>query len=164
MGKRRRRRPATPGEWEDPLSNYEPLVYADDFERFLNESGLGEMEIRPYLEVGPDETVGAVIRKMADHDLFCALVTEQEKVVGVFSERDVLNRVDGEYEQVKDRPIRELMTPDPVAIYDTDTPAKALNLMAVGGFRHIPVLDTADRPIGMLGPRRVVKLLQHQFG
>lgn len=161
---RRQRRPADPNEFEDPLSNYEPRQYADDFERFLNESQVGELEIRPFFEVTPQTPVSQVLETMTRQQTYCAIVVEAGKLVGIFSERDALVRVDGNYEKLKDKPIRELMTPRPTTIYETDSPAKALNLMAVGGFRHIPVLDTSDRPVGVMGPRRVVTFLQRQSG
>ena len=42
--------------------------------------------------------------------------------------------------------VREFMTPDPVVLRPDDTLAVAIHKMAVGGFRHIPVVDAAGRP------------------
>ncbi len=57
-----------------------------------------------------------------------------------------------------------VMTPDPVCVYETDTPAKALNLMAVGSFRHIPVLDVDGKIVGIVGPSRTSAYLQEKLG
>jgi CBS domain-containing protein len=83
--------------------------------------------------------------------------------VGIFTQRDVLMKIVHDYDRVKASPIRQVMTPDPVVVRDTDNPAKAINLMAVGGFRHIPVLDVDDRVVGLIGPRRATAYLKHHF-
>ena len=84
------------------------------------------------------------------------------RAVGIFSARDVLNKVAHD-PATRSKPITEFMTPDPRTVYTTDCPAKALNLMAVGGFRHIPVLDINDKVVGMLGPRRTTEFLQEHL-
>lgn len=160
---RRYRRPTDTQEFEDPLSNYEPRDYEDELERSLAEDQVGSLKITPFFPVEPDMTVGDVIRTMSKRNLFCALVIENDKLIGIFSERDVLEKVSGNFSAVQDQPIRKLMTAQPATVYDTDVVGKVINLMAVGGFRHVPVLDVNDRLIGILGPRRIVKILQKQF-
>lgn len=146
--------------FEDPLSNYDPAEYADDLERVLAEDRVGDFEVTPFASTAPDARIADVIARMAGETYYSIIVVEDRKPVGIFSERDVLNKVATDFDAVKDRPIRELMTPDPVCVYETDSPAKALNLMAVGGFRRIPVLGLDDRVIGVIGPRRTVRFLQ----
>lgn len=157
---RRQRRPAQAGEFQDPLSNYDPPKYDDDFEEALSEAEVGEMEIKPFFTTDVSTTVSEAIRLMANSDFFCLLITENEKLVGIVSERDILNRVSERLDQLHDKPIREIMTPDPTVVYETDPPAKALNVMAVGGFRRIPVLGVDDKPVGILGPKRVTRFIQ----
>jgi CBS domain-containing protein len=41
------------------------------------------------------------------------------------------------------------MTPDPVCLHDEDSLALALNVMASGGFRHVPIVED-DRPVGVI--------------
>jgi len=160
---RRPRRPIDPHEFDDPLSNYNSPPYSDEFERVLSETKVQEMEIHPFFQVTPATTVGQTIRDMAKQDLFCALIVENDRLLGIFSERDVLTRVGDAFENMQDRPVSELMTSNPVTVYITDPPAKVLNLMAEGGFRHIPVLDVDEYPVGILGPRRIIRLLNEQF-
>lgn len=146
--------------FEDPLSNYDPVEYADELERVLAEESIGGMEITPFAAIDPDARIGEVVARMERESYYSMIVVEDGKPIGIFSERDVLNKVAQQFDAVKDKPIRELMTPDPVCVYETDTLAKALNLMAVGGFRRIPVLGLDDRVIGVIGPRRTVRFLQ----
>jgi CBS domain-containing protein len=166
MGKlpRRHRRQPTPGEYEDPLSNYEPRDYADELEQSLNEQATTVIEHKPYLAVLADQPVHAVLDLMVEHDAACVVVVNAEaEPVGILSERDVLKRISADYEKVRELPVRELMTPEPATVWATDPPARALNLMVSGGFRHVPVLDADGRLCGTIGVRRVTGYLQRFF-
>jgi CBS domain-containing protein len=150
-------------EFEDPLKNFERPTFDDELERSLAEDPVTVMEHTPFEAVTPDTAVETAMRKMVDLEIACLMVVDPHqggKLVGIFSERDILTRVAPEFDRVKDKPIREVMTPDPIVVYETDTPAKALNLMSIGGFRHVPILDVDDKVIGILGPRRVTAYVQ----
>ena len=88
------------------------------------------------------------------------MVEENGKLVGVFSDRDVLDKVALEFDAVKDRPVRELMTTNPVYVCETDTPAAALAVMAVSGFRHVPLVKLDETILGIISPQRVIKFLR----
>ena len=49
-----------------------------------------------------------------------------------------------------------------MAVRDTDSPAKAIAIMALGGFRHVPILNVDDNVVGIVGPRRINTYL-HQY-
>jgi len=72
----------------------------------------------------------------------------------------VLTKVADEFESVNDGPVSKIMTPNPMAVYVTDSPGKAMNLMATMGIRHVPILDVDDKVVGILGPRRVTNFLK----
>ncbi len=164
MTLRPRRSPASPGdsgEFQDPLSNYDLPAYSDQMERELVENSVSAMVTRPLITVPQTATVAQALATMVERDVACVLVTdEQDHLLGIFSERDVLLKVAEQYEQIKDKPISEVMTPKPRAVYETASPSQALNLMAESGFRHIPILDIDDRVVGIVGPRRVTRYLQ----
>ncbi len=164
MTLRPRRRPvssADSGEFEDPLSNYDLPAYSDQMERELVEDTIQAVVTRPLITVPPTTPVGEALQIMVDRDVACLLITdEQEHLLGIFSERDVLLRVADRFEQVRQQRISDVMTANPTAVYETATPAQALNLMAEAGFRHIPILDMSDRVVGIIGPRRVTRYLQ----
>ena len=159
---KRKRRAAPPGEFKDPLSNYEEPQFDDELERSLLQDTIADvMTYKPYKTVSATTTVGQAMKIMVDLDIACLMVVEDDKLVGIFSERDVLNHATEDYNAAKDKPIRDCMTPDPIVVHETECPAKALNQMAVGGFRHIPVLTVDERIAGILGPRRVVKYVEN---
>ena len=96
-----------------------------------------------------------VLKKMATLDIACVMATRDGRLTGIFSERDVLDRVAESFATVCRDPIATVMTRSPSTIYESEAVAKALGLMAIGGFRHVPILNVDDRVIGIIGPRRV---------
>ena len=81
------------------------------------------------------------------------LVVDGGRLVGIFTDRDAVLKVAGR--PLGPRPIAELMTRDPVVLRHDDTIAVAINKMAVGGFRHIPIVEDG-RPTGRRhGARRL---------
>lgn len=163
MVKRERRQPE-PGEFEDPLSNYDGPAYADEFERSLSEDALTVMDIHPFLAVRAEQSIDATLKLMAANDGACVVVVNADNVpVGIFSERDVMNRVAERLTQIAADPVKTVMTPDPVVVHATDTPARVLNMMASRNIRHIPVVDADGKLVGVIGARRLTAYLQHHF-
>jgi CBS domain-containing protein len=89
--------------------------------------------------VTADSTVRDAVAVMRDGATGAAVVTAGGSIVGIFTERDVLKRVACEPGAL-DAPVSAYMTADPVVLRDDDMMAVALNKMAAGGFRHIPVV------------------------
>lgn len=152
------------GEFEDPLKNYDTPDYADELERSIAEDSVTVIKSQPFTALKTTDTVLAAMQHMAKHSIASLLVVDDDdKLKGIFSERDVLTRVADDFENVKDKPLAEIMTPEPNCVYVTDSPGKAMNLMATGGFRHVPILDVDDKVVGILGPRRVTNFLKQHL-
>jgi len=147
-------------EFEDPLKKYNKPASGDALERALEEDPVTAIAHKPFKSVPPETTVEAAMKLMVELDIACLLVTQGDRLVGVFSERDVLTKVTPDFEQMKREPIRRVMIGAPVVVHVTDSAAKALNLMATGSFRHVPILDVDDHVVGVIGPRRVTAYLQ----
>ena len=147
-------------EFRDPLENYDPKIYADPLEKALAEESVAAIQHRPVATVAPDTPISEAVRELANLHVACLLVEQNGRLVGVFSDRDVLDNVALEYEQVKDKPVSDLMTTDPVFVYESDSSAAALSVMAVSGFRHVPVTDLSQKVIGIVSPQRVTAFLR----
>jgi CBS domain-containing protein len=80
-----------------------------------------------------------------------------EKLVGIFSERDLLNRVVARRLDPGAVPIREVMSEPRAVIECGDTPHEALERMERVGSRHLPVVD-GDKFIGMLSMRDIMRV------
>jgi CBS domain-containing protein len=99
------------------------------------------------------------MKLMVGLQIACVLVKEGERLVGVFSDRDVLDKVALEYDEFIDGPVRDVMSTEPVYVGADDSAAKALAVMAVTGYRHVPVVNASHKPIGIVSPQRMAKFL-----
>ncbi len=150
-------------EFQDPLENYDPKEYDDPLEEALVEEELSRIRHEPFSAIPSDTPVHEALEKLGGMHVACLLVADKERLVGVLSERDVLKKVALEYDAVKDQPVREVMTTDPIYVFETDSAVSALSVMAMCGYRHVPVLDVNDNLVGIVSPQRVVEFLQAHF-
>ena len=76
-------------------------------------------------------------------------MTQDDKLVGIFSERDVLTKINTRVAELAGRPVSEFMTREP-AVTGSVTPRSrfALHRMGVGHYRHVPITDAQSRPSG----------------
>lgn len=148
-------------EFEDA---YEDVEADEDVEKIscatLREPIRG-LEFREPIYVHQDTAVRDAVTAMNDARVGCVLVMESERLVGILTERDILKKVIGQLDL--DSPVGEIMTPNPETVGMDDGIAYALNKMHIGGYRHIPVLDRQDRPVGVVSMRDVVKFIVSQF-
>ena len=118
-----------------------------NFERLLTQVPLAAIDAPGCLTVAPDAAIRDVLRQMRDRREAAVLITEGDRVVGIFTERDALLKLAGR--PSVDGAIRDVMTTDPVVLRAEDSLAVAIQKMAIGGFRHIPLVDDG-RPIGIV--------------
>ena len=97
----------------------------------------------------------------------CVVVTEdgtaESRLVGIFTERDVLHRVIDGGRNPATLTLQEIMTADPECVSNESSVAWVLNKMEVGGFRHVPVVDEAGRPKLVVSVRDIVAFLVASF-
>lgn len=122
---------------------------------------LDELGIATPETIAATDDVNEAIRRMHDKGIDCVLVTEGDRLVGIFTDRDAVLKVAGLERQA--RPISTLMTRDPVVLRHDETIAVAINKMAVGGFRHIPIVEDG-RPMGVVTARDVFRHLVESLG
>jgi len=112
---------------------------AEGLARSVMEDNLTLLELEETLTVPPDVSVIEVARKMKDARSGCALVVEGGKLMGIFTEHDVLHRMFGAEAIATSLPVKELMSHNPESLRESDSIATALNKMSMGRYRHIPV-------------------------
>ena len=100
----------------------------------------------------PTITVTEAARLMKEHNIGALMVCEDEKLVGVFTERDALFRVVAEGCDPGKTRLLDVMTRNPRTIAPDRPFGHALHLMYEGGFRHVPVVDNG-RPLGVVSSR-----------
>jgi len=115
----------------------------------------------------PTHTVHEATRAMQKEHRGCVLITEdgtaETRVVGIFTERDVLLRIVDRGRNPATLPLLEVMTRDPECLPLDASLAWVLNKMSVGGFRHVPVADKQGRPAFVVSVKDVVELLVEHF-
>jgi CBS domain-containing protein len=112
--------------------------------------------------VSPDTKLGDVLKKMVEETIGCVMVVERGKLVGIFSERDALMKVNTDAGRYSERPISQFMTRDPVTLEESDKIAFALHKMNVGGYRHVPILFDG-KLVGVISIRDILRYLTERI-
>jgi len=103
----------------------------------------------------------AVLDEMRRHRSSCALICDATKLVGIFTERDFLDRVAGEPDLLE-RPIEECMSANPTALAPSDTLRSLLETIVGGGYRHLPVVEDGV-VLGLVAALDIVKYIADLF-
>ena len=131
-------------------------------ERSLREVEVLSLELQPPLLLDESTPVGDVIREMRGSGHGYALITQNDRLAGIFTERDVFLSVLG-HDAVLDRPVAEYMSPDPVCVAAEDPVHKVLLLMHQGGHRQIPILDATGQVAGCVRHKDIAEYLVDHF-
>ena len=97
-------------------------------------------------------TVREAAIRMAEAKVGAMLILDHGKLTGIFTERDMLNRVVAKRLDPDATPLSQVMTSDPRTISADKPLAHALVMMDEGGYRHVPVMDNGQ-PVGMVSAR-----------
>ena len=119
------------------------------------------------LVFAPTDPVSAAMEDMQNKSCGCVLVTRDgtsgSPLVGIFTERDVLLRIVGRGRNPATLPLNDVLTRDPEVLPVEAEIAWVLNKMALGGFRHVPVVDDTGCPAFVVSVRDVVHFLVDFF-
>jgi CBS domain-containing protein len=110
--------------------------------------------VRP--EVGPEATVADTVKLMAEAEIGAIAVKAGKKIVGVFTERDLLKRVVAAGRDPDATAIAEVMTKDVVSVLDSTSVAKAAAVMRHHRMRHLVIVDAGGDYVGMLAQRHLL--------
>ena len=116
----------------------------------------------PPLQIAPRQPVAEAVALMRQERVGCLLVCEGDRVVGIFTERDLMRRVLAAGKPLT-VPIAECMTRHPVSVHRKEPIGAAVRRMEEGGYRHLPVVDEGGRVVGVLSVKRIVHYLVEHF-
>ena len=126
-------------------------------ERSLMEDPVHALKPRTPITIGPAAPIGEALALMLTENLGALLVVDDDqKLIGILSERDLLMKVAGRatsYDAVR---VRDVMTRNPETVTAEDSLAFAVHKMDVGGYRHVPVVEDG-RPTGALSARDLLR-------
>lgn len=130
--------------------------------RILKVDSVSRLQPTPPLQVKPEQTVADAVALMRKEGVGCVLVCDAGKVVGIFTERDLMRHVLAGQRPLT-VPVAKVMTLDPVTVHPKQAIGVAVQLMEEGGYRHLPVVDEKGEAVGILSVKRIVHYLVEHF-
>jgi CBS domain-containing protein len=108
------------------------------------------------ITVSGDITIREAVATMASARIGAVLVVENDRLAGIFTERDLMTKVVAADRDPAATRVADIMTREVKTVQVDDAAIDCLETMDEGKFRHMPVVDEAGRPIGMLSQRDFV--------
>lgn len=136
-----------------------------DLRKSLKSEKIQCLRLRSPLTVDRTTPLKNVLVRMREEKKGYAIVLDKgdgKKIVGIFTERDVMTRVIEQKVDLK-TPVEKVMTPNPKVLKITDSVADAIALMSGGSYRHAPLVDDKDEVAGILGVRDLIQYLAEHY-
>ncbi len=129
-------------------------------EESLSEDRIETLNPVPAVSVPEGTSLEVAVAKMREMQIGCLLVTDHEgRLSGIFTERDLVNKVVGCVENLAAHPVSEFMSQRPEAVRADQLLASALQRMKVGDFRYLPLVDEDGRPKEIISSRDIINYL-----
>lgn len=134
-----------------------------DFQLSLQSETIRSIYPESPVAVEAQTPVADVVRLMQAGKAGATLVCESDKLVGIFTERDVL-RLLSERADLS-TPVRDVMSAPPATVTESATVGETIARMAAGGYRHLPLVDASDptEATGLVDVRGVMRYLVEHF-
>lgn len=124
--------------------------------RLLSRS-IGYLEPVPAVMVRTGTPVIDVLKCLIGDAVGCVTIVDKEgSIIGIFSDRDVVLKLSINEVDVEREPIDHFMTRNPETSLITSPVAFVLSMMSQGGYRHVPIVDDADRPVAIISVKDIV--------
>ncbi|MCI0337136.1 MAG: CBS domain-containing protein [Acidobacteria bacterium] len=120
------------------------------------------LPLRPPAMVEREASIRETVEVMKAKHLGCALICEKGKLVGLFTERDLLNRVMGESVSYS-ASVDQVMTLNPAKLSLEDSVISVMRLMKEGDYRNIPLVDSEGTAAGVVTVRDLVTYFAEHF-
>jgi CBS domain-containing protein len=116
---------------------------------------IAEIMTRGLVTVEPEVSLGDAAKRMSERHVGAALVFEGDRLLGILTERDVLNAVGSG--RLAKATVSDCMTRSPETIEASDSTGHAAALMIHGGFRHLPVIEGGS-VVGIISIRDLIRV------
>lgn len=124
----------------------------------LQQKPVSDLDLTRYVAVSPTDSVGETVRSMCAAGHACACVVDDRTLVGIFTQRDVLQRVIGR-PRIWDRPITEEMSETVKTMRHDQSVGDGLEVMIDWWVRNVPVLDDDDELAGNLSFYEIMRTM-----
>jgi len=129
----------------------------------LADARVANLSPRPAAKVTADDAMWKVVEQMKSLGRGAVLVEEDGALVGIFTERDLLNRIDYTDQLWSHMIVRDVMTPHPMVIRPEDSLSEALRRLTAGHRRHLPIVDERGHVLGMISIRDILTFIAERF-
>ena len=120
------------------------------------------MKREKILMAPPETTVSKAAKLMAGKNVGAVMVVEDERLVGIFTERDAVVRVMARGRDARATQLADVMTAPPLTVDPDKTFGYALLMMHENGFRHVPVIENG-KPVGIVSARNALDPEMEEF-
>ena len=112
--------------------------------------------------VEPEARLSAAIRILSERRIGAVLVMQKERTEGILSERDIVRVLGERGARALDEPVNTVMTRKVVSCRQSDTVSGIMEMMTLGKFRHLPVVEDG-KVVGLISIGDVVKRRVHEY-
>lgn len=123
---------------------------------------VSELNPSPPVTIDITDTLQDALMFMQLKQMGCVLITKGVALIGILSERDLIAKVLG-HKDLTSLKLGEVMTSHPETFHPDDPIAFIMKAMTVGGYRHIPIVDDQDQPVGIVSMKDIVRYLVEHF-
>jgi CBS domain-containing protein len=113
---------------------------------------------KPVLGLSPSDSLDLAVTLMMENRIGSLVVTDNEKLVGILSERDLLAILNAKHAMWTPATAADAMTPNPIVCHPDNTLEEVMNLMVDNNIRHLPVVYE-EKLEGMLSITDIVEEL-----
>jgi CBS domain-containing protein len=131
--------------------------------RALSITQVCDLVPRPHATVDVGDAMWKVVEAMKSKNRGAVLVTEEGKLVGIFTERDLVSRLDHDDALWSHVVVKDVMTPHPTVVRPYESVAEAMRLLIQGRRRHLPVVDDKGKVLGLLSIRDILAYVASKF-
>lgn len=135
---------------------------ADELTESISSHPIDLLNPREPVFVAPASPLKDAVRQMVENHTGCVLVVHDDVLIGILTERDVLNKA-ADDPALLEKPVVEFMTEAPMTIGREDSIAYALHAMDLGGYRHLPIVDETGLPTAIISVRDILRFLCVRF-
>src|SRR6266850_5279509 len=112
--------------------------------------------------IEPAAKLSAAIKILGERKIGAVLVMDQERLEGILSERDIVRVLGERGARVLEEPVSAVMTRKVVSCRESDTVAGIMEMMTLGKFRHLPVVEDG-KVVGLISIGDIVKRRVHEY-
>ncbi len=128
----------------------------------LRNEPLSKVGYRRLVAVAPSSTMAEAVAVMQSEQVGSVLVCENDRLVGMLTERHVIRKLAGETKSLDER-VDVSMIKNPQTVRPDESVASAICKMQQHRYRRLPVIDADGKPLGLLSMRRIIQYMAEHF-